>query len=153
MQKYCTGCSLSKLSDEFWKNKSQSDGLDNLCISCRKNSITQYRKKLKDNRPIKVDDNDTLQAKKIEQKNKKKFRELFSRYGLTKNKYLEMLDSQSNCCKMCDERTDLVVDHCHTSGLIRGLLCGRCNLALGYLRDSEELALRAANYLKSNKVE
>ena len=150
MQKCCTNCLNSKSNDQFWKNKSQYDGLDNLCISCRKVSISQYRKKVKDNKPPKVID---MVAKKLEQNSRKKFREILKRYGLTKTQYTEMLNSQKNSCKICNENTNLVVDHCHLTGQVRGLLCNRCNLALGSLRDSVELAIKVVNYLESNKVE
>lgn len=45
-------------------------------------------------------------------------------------------------------KKDLAVDHCHKTNVIRGLLCGRCNPALGYLQDSPDLARRAALYLE-----
>jgi hypothetical protein len=83
---------------------------------------------------------------------------LLERYGLTWTTFRDMLVAQGNGCAICG--THLVdevsaprdqqacVDHCHTSGKIRGLLCMNCNLALGYLRDSPTAARKAALYLE-----
>ncbi|MGZ5095548.1 MAG: endonuclease VII domain-containing protein [Burkholderiales bacterium] len=63
-----------------------------------------------------------------------------SRYGITLEERDAMLAAQEGCCAAC--RTALsdkwVIDHCHTTGRIRGLLCQPCNLILGHARDSTE---------------
>jgi hypothetical protein len=46
------------------------------------------------------------------------------------------------------QRVRLVVDHNHETGKIRGLLCHHCNLAVGWIRDDPDRALRAAEYLQ-----
>jgi hypothetical protein len=68
--------------------------------------------------------------------------------------YAELLQKHGDKCAICraenqsnGRRTRLAVDHCHTTGRIRGLLCHRCNTALGLLQDSPELLGRAAAYL------
>jgi hypothetical protein len=78
-----------------------------------------------------------------------------SKLGVSPLRYKEMLQNQRGVCAICEEldygkRSNyaLSVDHCHTTGRIRSLLCTRCNLALGYLRDNAELAERAAKYLR-----
>ena len=73
------------------------------------------------------------------------------KYGLTLEEYGAMLEAQNHVCAIClearpDERT-LHVDHDHETGVIRGLLCFRCNNALGDFREEYELFQRAANYL------
>lgn len=73
--------------------------------------------------------------------------------------YEAMLIKQDNKCAICHttEETKLgpngtlvrmSVDHCHTSGKVRGLLCNRCNRALGLLGDSVDLLQKAIVYLK-----
>lgn len=57
-------------------------------------------------------------------------------YGLSNDDYETMLIEQNFRCKACGDETKLVVDHCHETGLIRGLLCRNCNTALGQLKDS-----------------
>ena len=79
----------------------------------------------------------------------------FSRYGITPSIYDEMLSAQEGKCAICGivpkedalKRT-LHVDHCHSTGMIRGLLCQNCNLMLGFSKDSAEILLRAIEYLK-----
>lgn len=57
--------------------------------------------------------------------------------------------TQSGKCLICNEIPKrLVVDHCHTSGKVRGLLCDHCNTGLGRFKDSPELLMAAIRYLK-----
>lgn len=76
-------------------------------------------------------------------------------YGITIDDYNDMFLQQSGCCKICTTHQSkllkaLSVDHCHKTGKIRGLLCGRCNMALGQFKDSFELCLKASKYLLEN---
>jgi Recombination endonuclease VII len=73
------------------------------------------------------------------------------KYGITIADYDRMFEAQNGVCAICgqprpEERT-LHVDHDHETGVIRGLLCFRCNNALGDFREEYELFQRAANYL------
>ena len=73
------------------------------------------------------------------------------KYGITIADYERMFDEQGGVCAICgearpEERT-LHVDHDHETGVIRGLLCFRCNNALGDFREEYELFQRAADYL------
>jgi hypothetical protein len=73
------------------------------------------------------------------------------RYGITIAEYDRMFAEQGGVCAICgqrrpEERT-LHVDHDHETGVIRGLLCFRCNNALGDFREEYELFQRAADYL------
>ena len=69
------------------------------------------------------------------------------KYGITPEEYLEMVAAQDGRCKICQNADKLVVDHCHKTGRVRGLLCHGCNVALGFLRDDPERAVRAGSYL------
>jgi hypothetical protein len=74
------------------------------------------------------------------------------RYGITLVDYNEMLVKQDSRCKICNtESSGLVVDHCHTSGAVRGLLCGNCNKGLGLFKDSPERMVKAAKYINENQ--
>jgi hypothetical protein len=70
-------------------------------------------------------------------------------YGLTPDQYQAMLDAQNGLCAICHEAADhkLHVDHSHQTGKVRGLLCFRCNTALGNFRDSTLVLESAAKYL------
>jgi hypothetical protein len=76
------------------------------------------------------------------------------KYGITPNKFLEMLAEQNGKCKICGTKPTtqrgLHVDHCHTTGIVRGLLCHGCNVALGNMKEDPEILLKAVEYLRSN---
>lgn len=67
---------------------------------------------------------------------------------MTPEQYDAMLSEQAGRCAICQDRPPrLYIDHDHATGEVRGLLCNRCNVALGFLRDSPEAAIAAAMYL------
>lgn len=76
------------------------------------------------------------------------------RYGMTQDDYESMLRDQDGACAICtnvqDERTQkqrlFMIDHCHTHGHVRGLLCISCNTRLGGLEDASWFQ-RAQDYL------
>ncbi|MEU3690507.1 endonuclease VII domain-containing protein [Streptomyces narbonensis] len=73
-------------------------------------------------------------------------------YGLEPGEYAQLFEAQGGKCAICRQRRSkrLDVDHCHKTGVVRGLCCARCNrqlLARG-LRDSPEIARNAADYLE-----
>ena len=75
-----------------------------------------------------------------------------ARYGMTPDEFQAMLADQGGVCFICgrEEVLDraLSVDHCHTCGAVRGLLCCRCNFALGAFGDSGQKMRDAAAYLR-----
>jgi len=76
------------------------------------------------------------------------------RYGLTKSTYDEMLVRQSGVCLICLNppiRRFLDVDHDHKTGVVRGLLCEKCNKGLGHFKDDPKLLIAAASYLMPKK--
>jgi N12 class adenine-specific DNA methylase len=75
-----------------------------------------------------------------------------SKYGITVEHYEAIKDKQEGCCKICNTKTDeLVVDHCHTTNRVRGLLCTHCNLGLGHWRDNPETITAALVYLQESR--
>ena len=73
-------------------------------------------------------------------------------YGITEEDYQEQLRIQIGECSICRHRPKtgevLDVDHCHSTGRNRGLLCRRCNLGLSKFRDNPRIMRRAAQYLE-----
>jgi hypothetical protein len=70
-----------------------------------------------------------------------------SRYKISISKTLELRSGKLRC-EICDRKQKLEVDHCHKSGKVRGLICGRCNRALGSFKDSYELVKKGLEYLE-----
>lgn len=75
------------------------------------------------------------------------------KYGLTEEQFHSLLKSQSGLCKICKTPTDktLHIDHCHTTGRVRGLLCFRCNNLLGSAKDNPDILQAAIQYLKDSQ--
>lgn len=80
-------------------------------------------------------------------------------YGLSVEDYARMLEEQNGVCAICHKPevkikhgklAMLSVDHCHNSEKVRGLLCGNCNLMLGYSKDDPETLERAIAYLNKH---
>lgn len=62
-------------------------------------------------------------------------------FGITPNRYFEMLSEQNELCKICKKPVNnkrLAVDHCHETGKVRGLLCSKCNAFLGWYEKYHE---------------
>lgn len=79
---------------------------------------------------------------------------LMSVYGLTVEQYEEMFSKQDGVCAICKQpwkTRRLAVDHCHKTGKIRGLLCGRCNGQLGWL-ENEQWVTAAKEYLAGTYI-
>jgi hypothetical protein len=77
---------------------------------------------------------------------------LLSKYNLTSKEYNIMLESQNHSCAICKRHQSefkrrLAVDHCHDTGKVRGLLCHKCNLVLGYVHDEVTTLNSAVEYL------
>jgi len=77
-------------------------------------------------------------------------------YGIIYKDYTAMLESQDSKCAICGgegfcmakhHKLKLVVDHCHDTGEVRGLLCHNCNRGLGLFKDDEEVLRKAIDYL------
>lgn len=85
-------------------------------------------------------------------------RPLLAKYRLTKAQYHAMRHAQGNHCALCPRDGKLVIDHDHDTGLVRALLCNRCNVAVGGLETinglSESIhvtAAKLADYVQKYK--
>lgn len=155
--KQCTRCKEVKSLDQFNKDKKTKSGFTYHCKSC----VAYYCK----TRNGKVDRNHiNTQNRLWKQANPDKVRaqQIKQNFGLSYNEYIQKLENQKNSCAICKtplipfgsiNDTDKIsnVDHCHTTNKIRGLLCRKCNTALGLFSDNIDTIIQAANYLKEYK--
>ena len=124
----CVNCGL-----EFSElNARIRDGKGKFCCNeCYK----EYRKKNK---------KDEKELNKLYQKKNK--------YGITKEEYYNLFNLQKNKCLICgcefNDNTIGVVDHDHKTGIVRGILCKKCNTLLGMANDNVEVLENAIKYLK-----
>lgn len=91
---------------------------------------------------------------------------LRTKYNLSEPDLNALLAAVEGKCEICRTNLDglflptgyegggntLCIDHCHTSGKFRGLLCRRCNSGIGQLRDCADLCEKATKYLKRDKI-
>jgi Recombination endonuclease VII len=99
-----------------------------------------------------------LKAAEYRRKNPERVREALRRYqaekrphlkmyGITKSDFDAMTRRQNLRCVICLRKCDLHVDHDHSSGRVRGLLCGNCNRGVGIFAESPQRLMRAARYM------
>ena len=74
----------------------------------------------------------------------------WKKYGLTEEEYQIRIKAQNGKCKIClgTPAQSLHVDHDHTNGAVRGLLCFNCNAGIGHLQDNAEIIRRALDYVE-----
>ena len=90
-----------------------------------------------------------------EQKEKHKRQGILKRYNITLIEYDRLFKKQKSRCAICNtfkprkKRNGLVVDHEHSSGKVRGLLCFQCNIGLGNFKDDINLLKKAIEYLET----
>lgn len=134
MTKICVKCKKEwpADTDHFRVNRKYKDGLDRRCKVCVKQYFKNYYRKHKE----KWAKNGRLNR-------------LLKKYGMTEVEYNQMFEEQGGVCKICKEfpidgptNSGLCVDHDHETGKIRGLLCHKCNGALGILEKHLEAAIR-----------
>src|SRR5690606_33401686 len=83
-------------------------------------------------------------------------KESLDRFGLSRDDFDRMMDAQYGECCICHRPAEesskrLAIDHDHETGRVRGLLCQKCNCALGLFRDDPGIVMAAAVYLMSFK--
>lgn len=144
--KECYICKKIKNLEEFNFCKNSKDQHKSGCKECRLKESTVWKRKNKDKLNKK--------AREKRKEDPTSFRESFLKrtYNLTLKDYENMLISQDNKCKIClinheEAKRGLVIDHCHKTGRIRGLLCNKCNRGLGHFDDSPKLLHTAIAYL------
>jgi hypothetical protein len=79
---------------------------------------------------------------------------LKNRFGISLENYDALLAKQEGACAICKKKfaRSLCVDHCHTTGLIRGLLCNKCNRGMGFFEDDAARIRAAIVYLKAARA-
>ena len=143
--KVCGSCKTEKTLDMFNPNRSKKNYSYGVYPVCKECSSTKSR----------------LSYIKHKEKRKEGIRSyhLRSKYGLSLEQFFDLVKKQNGLCACCGEKQDyktvgkthqeLYVDHCHETGRVRGLLCGRCNTGIGMLGDTLEHLRKAVTYLEA----
>jgi hypothetical protein len=176
--KECTKCNVKKSLTEFYTSKKIKSGYISTCKLCEsKRKKKSYSPEKNNTRYLKNKDmyltqqkvyynkNKEVirkQAKNYYSKNKSKWFEagwkakgIYNRDGeyFTLENYNEELNRTNNKCEICfsdgsNHKKKLCVDHNHDTGIVRGILCGHCNVGIGMFHDNPDKLKKAIQYLK-----
>lgn len=166
--KTCTKCGQTKSLDEFHIDRGIKSQRKPACRLCTNKTKSKWR--------ISNTDKVRKQRKESYERNRETYLayfrssrrrrlwfawKLMRKFGITVEQYEHMLESQEFCCAICKKSPSEVsahfhkhrlhVDHDHKTGLVRGLLCNNCNVALGCLGDSVKRLKRAIQYLRKSQ--
>jgi hypothetical protein len=148
-------CSKCGNAGKFYKDATKKDGLHSICAVCH---TISYQARIERDPQARVRMRETSkQWKELNREHCKKSQTnstLRAKYGITLQDYDDMLALQNNGCKVCmlpPTTQRLHVDHCHTTGKVRGLLCQACNVSIGKMRESPELLRALATYIEENR--
>ena len=168
----CIKCGVRKNLEEFPPRVDSKDGRRNLCRVCYR---LQYRNWKKPNQERLNAANrrwyyaNHERAKELGRKwgraNPKKIMDyrLRSQFGITYEDYCQMEQRQNSRCACCRQPETVIskqagrtrrlhVDHDHKTGKVRGLLCTRCNMAIGFLKDDPKRARLVVIYLEQSRI-
>jgi len=153
-QKLCNHCNSMLPASSFNRNKTLPDGLQSYCRDCHKAyNAARYQK--------------NRQSPEWKEKDRQRLKDWFKKngrasnlrlkYGVTEQQFALASAAVGNACEICGQQCEthkkLSVDHDHDTGLVRGLLCNRCNTGLGKFKDSIELLSAAVEYLNRTDSE
>jgi len=143
IKNHCYKCNEYKPVEEFYKRSKSKTWRNSICKQCQKDASKERNVR---ERALLAGDNTASTEKIRSARHANSLANKLKRYGLTQTEF-ELLQSMSNGnCYLCDKE-GYVIDHCHTTGKVRGWLCFNCNIMLGHAGDSPELLRRAADYL------
>lgn len=156
-QQRCVTCQEIKPLDYFYKSSRNKSGRKGQCINCYTEIGDEYR-----SRPEVRE----LIAQRRQKFNRENPEEAYRRqrkygfkqkYGIDLEDYDAMLAGQDGRCAICfalpSPDAPLYVDHCHSTGAVRGLLCHPCNAGIGFLGDDPNRMTSAIRYLESNAAQ
>ena len=168
--KKCSRCGFTKRADEFPRNSRANSGYDYTCKQCQKARHLKYALNNKEKMKIHsreyykkkragIDQSKPLlpiEERKLRDKEMARWRDMKRKYGISREEFTALWENQNGKCLTCGVELTLTkagytIDHDHTTGKVRGLLCRMCNRVIGMLKDSPEIFHSIAGYLESNE--
>lgn len=152
--KTCIKCKVTLSLDKFGPHKRSKDRLKYWCRPCEAAGV----KATSDSEAKNQYNRDYYAANRTKERKRTRLR----RYGLTQEQFDALWADQAGGCAICEQAlldiddyesgnsrpaNACCIDHCHTTGKIRGLLCIPCNLMLGYAKDSTDTLAKGIKYL------
>ena len=148
--KRCPVCKQVKAVSLFYRKTTRTArgwSWDSHCIECRRAQCVAYGQRnrgLRNERLRKWRIKNPDAAKKLDKRARLK-----SKYGLTEAQVQGMREQQGGRCAICEKETSrLFIDHCHTAGHVRALICQTCNTFLGWYEKKADAILRFQKYIE-----
>lgn len=156
----CRSCAQARPAGDFYKDPHGFRGLTPCCKPCRreKQRVTDAAARAAD--PVGWDAKKAARQREYHQRTRParalnmRKQLLRKKYGLTLEGFNALVEKQHGRCAICFDKPEglLHVDHDHSTGKVRALLCGRCNRGIGlFLEDTSRLGAAAA-YLESHRL-
>lgn len=146
--KTCTKCLEVKPLDSFHRRRDAADGMSPQCKDCRKERQRAYRKSHYEEMRAYEKARNATPKQKLAQRNSI----LKRKYGISKQDFDNRFEAQGKACLICkstDKRpSNYCVDHNHVTLEVRGIVCRKCNTAMGQMNDDPLLLRAAARYLE-----
>jgi hypothetical protein len=161
-QKACRKCGVIKPLSDFHRQPDMKDGHRHDCKACHSAAHKVWYRSNRDSEIQRVNDwrsrnkdhvNELARRRRAERgdeyKRKEREGHLLRKYGLRIRDFETLRLAQLGMCAICRsvEWDRLHVDHDHQTGVVRGLLCGKCNKAIGLLEDDPRVVRSAETYL------
>ena len=150
----CVECLQWKPLEAFHQDRSQVNGRNRRCKECRN---ARNREHVARNRERRAETMTRWRRDNPERYLAAQRACKLRSYGLTAEAYDQLFAAQDGRCAICGDAErdgwDLAVDHDHASGCVRGLLCRKCNVGIGLLRDDARVVSAAAAYLLRSQPE
>lgn len=147
--KRCPVCQTVKAVSLFYKkttNTARGWAWDSHCIECRRAACVEYGSSNKDRRNARL--RAWRRKNPLAAKHNDRRARLKKIYGLSEEQIEALQAKQNGQCAICKRTTSrLFIDHCHTKGYVRGLLCQTCNTFLGWYERKADTILRFQKYL------
>lgn len=145
VSRICERCKTTKPLDQFALVKGVAG---EVCKSCKREERAFKRQENELDYLV----NGELPTKLTKKRKATPDQHLQRTYGITLEDKVRMLAEQQDSCAVCFIPllpSTAVVDHCHYTGKLRGILCTHCNLLLGHAKDQPQILRNAAEYLVS----
>jgi len=166
MTKECPQCNQTKpvTTKFFYKSSQTKSGFRSWCKQCQDCANKRYNKAHPEDAVARViRSRNKLPSRQrahcaaarrwyVKNRDRCKDTEVARKFSAPRGWYISTKASQNNCCAICGVdggslKRQLAVDHCHTTGKLRGLLCNHCNMGIGLFKDSSTSLLNAITYL------
>ena len=165
-EKQCNRCGEVKSTSLFYRHKQTKDGYLGQCKACvAARNKADYASNRERNKAYARDYHnknreavkEKMRARYVANKDSRRDKALDKKLGKGASAFYKAEKAKSDKCRICGineseaPKGRLAIDHCHETGKLRGLLCDKCNTAIGLFQDNVSNLTAAIEYLRNNR--